>query len=102
MQAIAPSRSLLLLISIGVLDLVATAMLHSRGLIVELNPVMRPFIDCSEWLFALVKGATLLVAWFFLASCAKKNRTYVRNACLAGSAAYVAIWVIGFLGGRLS
>ncbi len=100
MQAIAPTRSLLLLMGIGVLDLVVTAVLHARGLIVELNPFMRPFIDRSEWQFAIVKGATLAVAWWAMASYAKQNKAFVRNACLTGSAAYVAIWLVGFFGGR--
>jgi hypothetical protein len=100
MQAIAPTRSLLLLMSIGILDLVVTAVLHSRGLIVELNPVMRPFIDRSEWQFAFVKGATLVAAWWVMAVYAKQNRSFVRTVCLAGSAAYVAIWLVGFIGGR--
>ena len=58
-----PSKSLAVLIAIGVIDLIATAMLHAQGLIVELNPIMRPVIESSEWLFALVKGSTLLIAY---------------------------------------
>jgi hypothetical protein len=85
---------------IGALDLIVTAVLHQRGLIVEMNPVMRLFIDRSEWLFALVKAATLVAAWWLMASYARKNRSFVRNACLCGSAAYVSVWLVWFLQAR--
>lgn len=61
---------------------------------------MRVLIERSELLFAVVKGATLLVAWVAMAWYAKQNKTFVRNACLVGSAAYFGIWLTVFLGVR--
>lgn len=87
-----PCRSLGLLIGVGLLDLVMTAWLHAQGLIVELNPVMRPVIEQGEWLFALVKGGTLIVAWYAMATYARTNRDFVRKACWAGSLVYVTVW----------
>ncbi|MGV3617003.1 MAG: DUF5658 family protein [Fimbriimonas sp.] len=84
--------------TIGTVDLVATAVLHAQGKIVELNPVMKVFIERSEWLFAFVKGMTLLVAFLTMRAYAKKNRQFVHRACLAGSAAYVTIWTVWFFG----
>ena len=92
-----PSRALVLLISIGLIDLVATAWMHANGLIVELNPLMRPVINHSEWLFAAVKGLTLVGAWVVLAWYSKYNRSFVRNACLVGALAYLALWSAWFL-----
>ncbi len=84
------------LMLIGFIDLVATAVLHSQGLIVELNPLMRPLIESGEWLFAIVKGFTLVLAWLVMANHAKKNLVFVRQACLIGSFAYVGIWCTWF------
>jgi len=100
MKAVLPTRALLLLMSIGLIDLVATAMLHSRGLIVELNPAMRPFIERSEWLFAFVKGSSLVLAWAAMAWYAKTNLNFVRQACLWGSAAYLGVWLVWFVSAR--
>lgn len=74
-------------------------MLHHYGYITELNPLMKPIIEQSEWLFAAVKGMTLLVAWLFIWKYAKENIAFARKACLAGSFAYVAIWCIWFYSG---
>lgn len=84
--------------TIGVVDLVMTSVLHAQGRIVELNPLMRVFIERSEWLFALVKGATLVIAYVTMRNHAKHNPQFVRNACLVGSAAYVMIWCAWFFG----
>jgi hypothetical protein len=97
MKAVAPSRSILLLIGIGFLDLVLTVWLHSQGQIVELNPLMRPLIERSEWLFGIVKGATLVATWAVMASYARVNRKFVRNACVVGSVVYVTVWWGWFL-----
>ena len=94
-----PTRALLLLLGIGALDLVVTAWMHAHGMIVELNPLMKPLIERSEWLFVFVKGATLGVGWFFLSQYAKDHKDFVRNACLAGSFFYVAIWTVWFVRG---
>jgi hypothetical protein len=81
---------------IGFTDLLVTAVLHAKGLIVELNPLMRVFIDQSEWLFAIVKGATLILGWVTLAWYAKTNPQFVRKVCLGGSVAYLTLWVAWF------
>lgn len=96
MKALFPTRALVLLLSIGFVDLVVTAVLHAQGLIVEVNPLMKFFIEKNEWLFAAVKGATLAVGWFFLARYAQTHLQFVRNACMAGSFAYVTIWIAWF------
>jgi CHASE2 domain-containing sensor protein len=85
--------------SIGTVDLVATAVLHAQGKIVEMNPIMRVFIERSEWLFAFVKGLTLVIAFLAMRSYAQKNAAFVNKACWAGSTAYVAIWCAWFFGG---
>ncbi|MEA2554042.1 MAG: hypothetical protein QOJ65_2218 [Fimbriimonadaceae bacterium] len=61
-----------------------------------MNPLMRFFIERSEWLFAFVKGATLVVSWYVLARYAKTNVRFVRNACLAGSCFYLLLWTSWF------
>jgi hypothetical protein len=85
---------------IGFADLFATAILHQRGLIVELNPAMRPFIEKSEWLFVAVKGATLFGAWWVMAKYAQVNLDFVRKSCLAASICYLAVWVAWFSSAR--
>lgn len=97
MRAIVPTRALLLLMAIGFLDLTATAILHSLGMIQEMNPLMRVFIEQSEWLFVLVKGATLIGAWVAMAYYAKVNAGFVRRACLLGSGVYLAVWLGWFV-----
>ncbi len=95
-KKILPTRALALLMGIGFIDLFMTAILHSQGRIVELNPVMRPLIEQGEWLFALVKGATLVAAWIVMARYAKHNMDFVRKACIAGSAVYLVVWTSWF------
>ena len=96
-----PTRALILLLAIGFLDLVATAVLHANGLIIELNPLMRPLIETSEWLFALVKGLTLVLAWWVMLKHASSHLEFIRKACLVGSAAYVFIWTVWFIAGSI-
>lgn len=98
MKAVLPTRALTLLLTIGFVDLIVTAVLHAHGLIVELNPLMRGLIERSEWLFAAVKGATLVIAWIAMAIYARSNVVFVRQACLVGSFAYVLIWSAWFFG----
>ena len=98
-RSIMPTRMIGLLMGIGFVDLVATAYLHANGLIVELNPVMKPIIESSELLFALVKGMTLVLAWVVMAKHAQKNLVFVRRTCLAGSVVYLLIWTTWFLAG---
>lgn len=99
MRTVFVLRSLFLLMAIGTVDLIVTAVLHAQGKIVELNPVMKVFIERSEWLFAFVKGLTLLVAFLTMRNYAKKNPDFVHRVCLLGSAAYVTIWTIWFVKG---
>lgn len=95
-----PTRALFVLLAIGLVDLVSTAVLHSRGQIVELNPVMRPLIEHSEWTFVFTKGLTLILAWYFIAKYARTHLEFARRACLVGSGAYIAIWLGWFLSAR--
>lgn len=88
-----PSRALGLLMLVGFLDLVVTAVLHAQGRIVELNPLMRPLIEQSEWLFAFVKGSTLVGAWIVMAWYARHNLGFVRKACTLGAGVYLIVWV---------
>ena len=96
-ELLCPTRALLLLMGIGFVDLVVTAALHANGQIVELNPLMRPLIEHSEWLFAAVKGFTLLAAWGVMAWYAQKNLDFVRKSCLLGSGVYLIVWSTWFL-----
>lgn len=91
-----PARELALLMAIGFIDLVMTAVLHSKGLIVELNPLMRPLIETSEWLFAAVKAGTLVFAWAALAWYAQHNLAFVRRWSAIGVVSYVTIWTVWF------
>jgi hypothetical protein len=100
MRLVFPTRALSLLLIIGILDLVATAWMHANGMITELNPLMRVFIERSEWLFALVKGLTLVAAWAALAWYCKYNKEFVRKACVMGTIAYLLIWSSWFLAAR--
>lgn len=100
-RRLVPTRALLLLMAIGFVDLISTAVLHAQGQIVELNPVMRPLIVESEWLFAVVKGMTLVGCWATMVWYAKTNKDFVKRACLLGSGAYVGIWLIWFTVGSL-
>lgn len=91
-----PTRALALLLLIGFVDLVATAVLHANGRIVELNPLMRPLIERSEWLFAVVKGMTLVGAWLVMANHAKTNLKFVRVTALLGAVVYMFVWTTWF------
>lgn len=99
MRLFFPTRSILLLVGIGVLDLVSTAWLYSKGMITERNPLMRMLLDHGEWLFILVKGATLVAAWGVLAAYSKYNIAFVKRSCLMGSAAYLFLWTVWFCSG---
>jgi hypothetical protein len=58
---------------------------------------MKPVIETSEWLFALVKGMTLVGAWLVMLKYSDTHLNFIRRACLAGSAAYVVIWTGWFV-----
>lgn len=96
-----PTRAMALLLGIGFVDLVATAVLHSRGLITELNPLMKPIIEQSEWLFAFVKGGSLALAWYVMRNHCPDNLNFVRKACTAGAVAYVVVWTTWFTSAAL-
>jgi hypothetical protein len=93
-----PDAGLIILIGIGFLDLLSTAIWHSKGQIVELNPLLSPIIERSEWLFAAVKGSTLLAAYFAMIAYAQKKPEFVRKASRIGIVLYVGIYVIWFFG----
>jgi hypothetical protein len=97
MKAALRNPALLTLMAIGFVDLIATAILHSKGLIIELNPLMRPLIERSEWHFAIAKGATLVAAFVVIASYLRTNPEFVRKACWTGSIAYLVIWTLWFV-----
>jgi hypothetical protein len=97
MRSVFPTRSIMLLIGIGLIDLISTAWLYRAGLITERNPLMKTLLDHGEWLFIVVKGATLLVAWAVLAAYAKHNLRFVKQSCYLGSAAYALLWTSWFL-----
>jgi len=100
-RQLVPTRAILLLMAIGFVDLLSTAILHANGQIVELNPVMRPMIEHSEWLFAIVKGLTLVICWGTMVWYSKINLKFVKQACIYGSGAYAFIWVTWFTIGSL-
>ena len=93
-----PTPALAVLMGIGILDLFSTAMLHRAGLIVELNPLMKLFIERSEWLFGLVKGLTLGAAWGAMAWYAQHDLKFVARASWIGSAVYLGVWLFWFFG----
>lgn len=100
MSLVFPTKSMVALLTIGIVDLITTAVLHSRGMIVELNPLMRGFINQSEWMFAFVKGMTIGVAWGTMVWYAQTNRDFVNKACTYGSIAYLVVWTTWFFGAR--
>ena len=94
-----PTRAIGLILLIGLVDLITTALLHAHGMIVEMNPLMRGVINRSEWLFVVVKGLTLAVGWLMLVYYARTNVIFVRCACIFGSAAYITVWLVWYLHG---
>lgn len=96
-----PTRAIGLILLIGIIDLISTAVLHANGMIVEMNPLMRGFINRSEWLFVAVKGFTLVVGWFMLAYYSRANINFVRRACIFGSLAYLGVWLVWFVHGSM-
>ncbi len=96
-----PTRAIALLMTIGFVDLAVTAVLHAQGSIVELNPLMRFFIERSEWLFALVKASTLIAAWIAMVRYAPVNLQFVRTACYCASMVYLFVWMTWFFGSIL-
>lgn len=94
-----PTKSLAILLLIGIIDLISTAVLHSKGMIVELNPVMKPLIETSEWLFVGVKGMTLVLAWLLIVRFYEQSPRFAARACAIGCWVYCGIWLVWFIKG---
>ena len=100
LKSLFPTRSLVLFLMIGFVDLLTTAWLHARGLIVELNPLMRTVLSYGEGYFVLVKGLTLAALWVVMVQHSRKDIVFVRKACTAGAIAYVGLWCVWFFSAR--
>lgn len=98
-RLLVPDISLLVLMAIGVVDLITTAMWHAKGQIVELNPLLRPIIESSEWSFVVVKGATLVLGYLGMVVYGRTHHEFVRAASRMGVILYIGIYLIWFLGG---
>ncbi len=94
MRAVFPSRAIILLMSIGLVDLISTAWLNHNHQIVEMNPLMRFLLEHGEWPFVVVKAATLITTWVVLCNYAKQNIAFVRKVCLCASAMYLGLWFV--------
>ncbi len=92
-----PTKWLFVLMAIGVIDLISTAALHAGGHIQEMNPLMKPIIEQSEWLFVLVKGMTLVLGYLVIMRHAKTHRRFVADVCRYGSIAYLLVWSVWFV-----
>jgi uncharacterized protein DUF5658 len=95
-----PTRALILFLTIGLTDLFSTAYLHSKGMIVELNPLMRAALSYGEWYFMVIKGLTLAVLWVVMVQHARKDVNFVRKACSMGASAYMGLWIVWFFSAR--
>jgi hypothetical protein len=95
-----PPIELVLLMAVGVIDLLSTVILYCMGLVVELNPLMRPLLEASPWLFSIVKLATLFVAYVAMQAYRKHDETFVRRAALGGATAYIIVWSACTLAGH--
>lgn len=85
-----------MLMGIGLADLVSTVVLHQLGLIVELNPIMRPLLNKSAALFTLAKLLTLAAAYVTLQLYRARDDAFCRQAAKWGTIAYAAVWVVWF------
>ena len=88
-----PTRAIAALLLIGLIDLLATTVLHARGAIVETNPLMAPLLERGEAPFVVVKAATLVAAGLLMMRAGRRDPNGVRRACWAGSGVYVAALV---------
>jgi hypothetical protein len=93
---------LAILVLLALLDLGSTLWWHSRGMMTEFNPLMRPLLEKSEWLFSGVKLLTLAALAAAVLSHARKNLSFCRRACALGAVAYASIWVMGVLTAKLT
>jgi hypothetical protein len=87
------------LISIGVIDMVATICLVRSGLCRELNPIMAPLLGVHWLAFAAVKSLTLVAAYCVCEWYRRRDECFVRKWTRLGAAAYVLIWVVWFAAG---
>jgi hypothetical protein len=101
MKLVFPTKGVAALVTIGMIDLISTAVLHKQGLITEMNPLMRVFIERNEWLFAFVKGMTIGAAWTALVWYAQQNKQFVARAAAWGAAAYLVLWGSWFFAGSV-
>ncbi|RYD43348.1 MAG: hypothetical protein EOP83_31905 [Verrucomicrobiaceae bacterium] len=95
MSVFFPTRALILLLAIGLLDLAVTAGLSAKGLIEERNPLMAPVLAHSEWSFVGVKLVTLVSAYLLLVRHSRVDQRAVKRACLWGSGAYLTLLGMG-------
>ena len=82
-----------MLLLIGLADLLATAGLYARGLIVERNPLTASLLERGVPTFVLAKLATLLLAWAILV---RYDGRTLRRTCVVGSALYLTLLVAAF------
>ncbi|MFN8139305.1 MAG: DUF5658 family protein [Fimbriimonadales bacterium] len=96
-----PPLPVLLLVIVAVLDMISTAVLYSMGMIVELNPIMRPVLYGGVWQFCLVKSLTIILAFLGLQWYRAKDEKFVMLASKLGVTAYLVLWTGWFLYGSL-
>ncbi len=95
-----PAVETVLLMGIGLADLVSTVVLYQLGLIVELNPIMRPLLDRSAALFTVVKLLTLVAAYVTLQLYRARDEAFCRQAAKWGAIAYAVVWLSWFTVGN--
>ncbi|MBL8060941.1 MAG: hypothetical protein JNK63_09535 [Chthonomonas sp.] len=60
---------------------------------------MKPVIETGVWLFVLIKGMTLALAYCCMIRFAKTHLEFIKKSCMVGSWLYLSIWTIWFLAG---
>jgi len=101
MKLLFPTKGVVALVIIAIVDLITTAALHRQGMIVEMNPLMNVFITKSEWMFAFVKGMTIGAGWTALVWYAQQNKPFVAKVAAYGAVAYLMLWSSWFFYGRM-
>jgi hypothetical protein len=92
MTRVMPNRGLALLMFAGLLDLATTLYWHSKGMMTEMNPLMRPFLEGGVLGFAAIKFVTLAALWLAVVLYSDRNPNFCRKACTLGAAGYVVLW----------
>ncbi|MER3413143.1 MAG: hypothetical protein C4341_02675 [Armatimonadota bacterium] len=95
-----PAVETVLLMALGLADLASTVVLYRLGLIVELNPVMRPLLERSLVLFTVVKLLSLAAAFVTLQLYRARDEDFCRVAAKWGAIAYAAVWLVWFTVGN--